>query len=113
MDAQGGVGEEGKRVQPDVVAFLADGGEFEGALRGEDEDGAVEWYAGGGGDRGGGCSGFGEGVVVADVEDGLDGHCGFWLARWVRDSRWRGSVAGRKGFTNVFDRLCPVARGPM
>lgn len=56
--------EEGESCEPDVVAFNGECGEFEGTLRSEDEDGAVE--------GGGSIFAFWHGVVIFHVEDGLN-----------------------------------------
>lgn len=64
-DGLRGVGEEGEGCEPDVVAFLGGGGEFESAGGGEDEDGAVEE----------GMDAFGAWVVIFHVEDGLNRDC--------------------------------------
>lgn len=56
--------EEGEGCKPDVVTLNGERSEFESALGSEDEDGTIE---------GGGCVGaFRHGVVVFDVEDGLN-----------------------------------------
>jgi hypothetical protein len=47
------------------VAFHGERGEFEGALRGEDEDGAVEGS--------GSVGAFRQRVVIFHIEDGLNG----------------------------------------
>lgn len=57
--------EEGEGCEPDVVTFHGERGEFEGALGGEDEDGAVEGS--------GSVGAFRQRVVIFHIEDGLNG----------------------------------------
>lgn len=52
--------------QPDVMPFDAGGGEFQRALGGQDKDGSVE--------RGRNGRSLGQGVIVLDIENGLDDH---------------------------------------